>query len=84
MSLCLLVDLVSDFQTHRANSSSRKNQKMQVGNHQYVIISQFSDFHVVKIHLHVYGHRRAVEFHHYLAIHDSHWPSPASWLCCKT
>lgn len=51
------------------------NQKMQIGDHQCVIIGQFCDFFFFHFwwdfYLHVYGQRRAVEFHRYLAVHDS-------------
>lgn len=52
------------------------NQKMQVGDHQCVTIGQLRDlFFMLRIYLHVYGHKGAVEFHRSVAVHASHWPS---------
>lgn len=61
------------------------NQKMQVGDLPCVINWSVLWFNIlVRIYLHVYGHRVAVEFHRPLATHESQRPSPACWLCCKT
>lgn len=67
MSLCLLVDLVSDFQIHRANSQSTEpNDANRVSSvyHYWSHLGFF--FQSGNICICNHGHRGAVEFHHSL------------------